>query len=382
MRIGRINDNVTPAIDEFVLKVASRCNIDCDYCYEYNQGDTSWKLQPKRISLDTVCTLASRIHEHAVRHGIERVSVGIHGGEPLLLGPELFEKVCCALFTGIKGMGTGLDISVQTNGMLITRDFVEVFKKFDVKVGVSLDGNRWHNDRHRLTKGGATTFARVIGGVSILRENAPHLFSGILAVVDLENDGVSVVNALYETGARNIDLLLPHHNWDKPPDKNSDSKTPYADWYMRIWAPWVRGDWPGLRIRFLENIVMRLTGHPGIYEQMSVSPATLVAISTSGGIEGVDTLKSTGNSSHLTTFNIRDHPFDDVLEQRFYKERCFPMEALSEACKSCDIGDLCVGGYLPHRFSKENGFANPSVYCKDLYALVGRIERDLQKGNI
>jgi hypothetical protein len=29
--------------------------------------------------------------------------------------------------------------------------------------------------------------------------------------------------------------------------------------------------------------------------------------------------------------------------------------------------NACGGGYLPHRFSKENGYDNPSVYCDDLY---------------
>ena len=28
----------------------------------------------------------------------------------------------------------------------------------------------------------------------------------------------------------------------------------------------------------------------------------------------------------------------------------------------------CGGGYLPHRFSKESGYDNPSTYCDDLYA--------------
>ncbi|WP_224741323.1 hypothetical protein [Bradyrhizobium sp. 2S1] len=31
--------------------------------------------------------------------------------------------------------------------------------------------------------------------------------------------------------------------------------------------------------------------------------------------------------------------------------------------------NACGGGYLPHRFSKANGYDNPSVYCDDLYAM-------------
>ena len=31
--------------------------------------------------------------------------------------------------------------------------------------------------------------------------------------------------------------------------------------------------------------------------------------------------------------------------------------------------NACGGGYLPHRFSKTNGYDNPSVYCDDLYSM-------------
>ena len=34
-------------ISGYVIKVASRCNLNCSYCYEYNMGDSSWKKMPK-----------------------------------------------------------------------------------------------------------------------------------------------------------------------------------------------------------------------------------------------------------------------------------------------------------------------------------------------
>ena len=36
--------------------------------------------------------------------------------------------------------------------------------------------------------------------------------------------------------------------------------------------------------------------------------------------------------------------------------------------------NACGGGYLPHRFSRKNGFDNPSVYCDDLYAMFANME--------
>ena len=51
---------------------------------------------------------------------------------------------------------------------------------------------------------------------------------------------------------------------------------------------------------------------------------------------------------------------------------------LCEKCRHCKFMTACGGGYLPHRFSKENGYNNPSVYCDDLYATYEHIASVLE----
>jgi uncharacterized protein len=43
---------------------------------------------------------------------------------------------------------------------------------------------------------------------------------------------------------------------------------------------------------------------------------------------------------------------------------------LCGTCQACPVVSVCGGGYLPHRYSSLNGFANPSVYCRDLMKLI------------
>ena len=52
----------------FVVKVASRCNLNCSYCYMYNLADRTYRDQPKLMSLATTGLLADRIAAHAVSH--------------------------------------------------------------------------------------------------------------------------------------------------------------------------------------------------------------------------------------------------------------------------------------------------------------------------
>src|SRR6476619_3302013 len=75
-----------------VLKVASRCNLNCTSCYMYNMGDSTYKNQPKVMSDAVVDGILQKTLLHCQRHNIEEFLFIFHGGEPLLAGFEFYEK--------------------------------------------------------------------------------------------------------------------------------------------------------------------------------------------------------------------------------------------------------------------------------------------------
>jgi uncharacterized protein len=136
-------------INEFIIKAASRCNLNCDYCYEYNLGDDTWKSQPKLMNEETARVLGARIAEHASQHGLSNVFISFHGGEVLLLGPKRLEQICHILREQV-GDATHLLFSMQTNATLLTERFVDVIQRQQIDVSVSIDGNGEAHDRHRV----------------------------------------------------------------------------------------------------------------------------------------------------------------------------------------------------------------------------------------
>ena len=48
-------------VDTVLLKVASRCNIDCSYCYVYHLGDKGWQDMPALMSEQTVQTVGDAL---------------------------------------------------------------------------------------------------------------------------------------------------------------------------------------------------------------------------------------------------------------------------------------------------------------------------------
>ena len=68
-------------ISQLLVKVASRCNIDCSYCYWFR--DAAVYDKPKLMSADVLHRLLQRIEEHVAKNSLIDFPIILHGGEPL-----------------------------------------------------------------------------------------------------------------------------------------------------------------------------------------------------------------------------------------------------------------------------------------------------------
>src|ERR1700731_4303308 len=73
---------------EFIVKVHSRCDLSCDYCYMYEMADQSWRDQPKAISPETIESTALRIGKLAQGPAEDRISFIGDGGEQHYAGRD------------------------------------------------------------------------------------------------------------------------------------------------------------------------------------------------------------------------------------------------------------------------------------------------------
>jgi uncharacterized protein len=358
---------------QFILKLHSRCNLACDYCYMYEMADQSWRKQPRRMSRATLARVAMRIAEHVEAHGLRSVEVILHGGEPLLAGIEHTRYAVATLRDALVG-GVELVVRVQTNGVLLDEAFLRLFDELDVQVGVSLDGDAEGHDRHRRRATGTGTHAEVQAGLR--RLTAPefrHLFSGLLCAVDLANDPLVTFKALLEHEPPMIDFLLPHGNWDTPPPGWSATSPHYGDWLVAVFDRWYAAPERETQIRLFNEIIRLVHGRPSRSESIGLSPVAVVVVETNGSIEQVDTLKSAYEGAAGTMLHVLRDSFDATLALPSIAARQIGPRALSSVCADCEIAKACGGGLYPHRYRSGTGFRNPSVYCRDLLRLITHI---------
>lgn len=371
---------------QFVLKVHSRCNLACTYCYIYNGADSSWRARPNRVSDEVVRRTALRIAEHVATHDLTGIRVELHGGEPLLSGAGTVARMASTVRGAVHdavGDRCDVQVSVQTNGTLLTERSIAELAAERIGIGVSLDGGMPHHNSSRVDHAGRPSWPAVTRGLRLLAEH-PDVYAGILCTIDLAHDPAETYASLLDFAPPAVDLLLPHANWATPPPGITapyadDRPTPYADWLARAFDSWFDADRAAVRVRLFTEVIGLLLGVPSAAEAIGVSPLAAVVVDTDGAIEQVDSLKTAYEGAPVMGLDVVHHSFDEALEHPGTAARQLGMDALAAACRRCPVVGVCGGGNYAHRYRPDSGFRHRSVYCADLAAFIRHVDGKLQK---
>ncbi|HMG61472.1 MAG TPA: FxsB family cyclophane-forming radical SAM/SPASM peptide maturase, partial [Streptosporangiaceae bacterium] len=362
-------------LNQFVLKVHSRCDLACDHCYVYEGADQSWRGRPMAMPDKVITQTARRIAEHARAHQLTEVHAVLHGGEPLLAGPARLARVAGELRSALAGT-CHLDLRIHTNGVLLDERFCDLFAEHGIKVGISIDGHQAANDRHRRYADGRSSYAKVTAAIGLLRGRYRELYAGLLCTIDVANDPVAVYDALVALEPPRVDFLLPHATWSDPPAQAGTQPDPYADWLIAVFDRWQAGGRP-VEVRTFDSIISTSRGGPSFTEALGLGPSSLVVIETDGAYEQADSLKTAFHGAPATGFDVFGADLDTVAQHPGITARQQGLGGLCQTCQDCPVVTSCGGGLYAHRYQPGTGFANPSVYCPDLLKLITHIRSQL-----
>ncbi|MDI3417132.1 FxsB family cyclophane-forming radical SAM/SPASM peptide maturase [Streptomyces luteolus] len=359
---------------QFVLKVHSRCNLACTYCYIYTGPDGSWRERPRRVPDTTVRQVAHGIAEHTARHRLARIRIDLHGGEPLLSGAGFLISYADTVRSAVRkaAPATRVDVTVQTNGTLLTEAALDRLAAAGIRVGLSLDGGTAALNARRVDHAGRSSW-RAVRRAAELLASRPEAYAGMLSTIDLATDPREVYRSLRRLGPPSLDFLLPHANWaGRAPGRHRPSPTPYADWLVPAFELWWADREEGRpRLRLFSEILAMLLGAESATEAVGLSPLAVVVIDTDGTIEQVDALKSAYDGAPATGLDVFRNSFDEALRHPGIAARRQGLRALADECLACPVVRVCGGGNYAHRYAaRTGGFRHPSVYCADLERLI------------
>ena len=156
-----------------VLSLTERCNLRCCYCY-YKVSHESRSLTMQNDIMEAAILLA---FERTLSLGQNYLNITFFGGEPLLCMGLIHKGVEFA-----KALVQGHDkfrlrFAVNTNATLLNASIIDLLKRENFRVYVSIDGPEKHHDISRKMVNGEGSFKLIEPHIPALRELDTIVFS-------------------------------------------------------------------------------------------------------------------------------------------------------------------------------------------------------------
>jgi len=362
---------VVPAIDTVVLQPTPFCNIACKYCYLPQRNDTS------SMSLDTVRAVFQKVF--ASGWSQPWLTVIWHAGEPLVM-PITYYEAAFALIEELRPDGIEVRHAIQTNGMLINAAWCDFFKRWNVGLGVSIDGPQRIHDIHRVTRKGHGTFDKTVAGIRLLRrEQVPF---HVISVLSTQGMAVpeEMLHFYQKEGIEDVCFNVEESEGDHVSElfAGADLQSSFRDFLQTFWTRSRQTS----QIRFLREIdgmlarIFRPEDAP--FGNAQVQPLGMLNVDCKGNVSSFSPellgLKNAAYNDFLIG-NIHS----DTLEQMLHSEA---MQAMSRdiaagvaACQAeCPYFSVCGGGSPINKLTENGSFASTqTVFCD----LVHRVPTDL-----
>jgi uncharacterized protein len=356
-----------------VFKISERCNLKCDYCYFFFGGDDTWKLHPPTVPEQVIEHLGAFAARAACDYGLEAITLIFHGGEPLLMKRQRFSDMCEKL----RGYENGFrfDFGLQTNGVLVDDQWISLFERYKVSVGVSLDGTRAINDLHRLDQRGRSSYDRTISGLRRMQEAAVQgrmSAPGLLSVINPAADGGEVYrHFVHDLGAKRMSFLTPDYTWDS--EVGDDVIRGVERFLVASLRAWLADKNPKIRIRVFSELLSAMID-PHAMELLQAyrdDYRNIISVSSNGDLGPEDTIKTLDPRFASMGLNVARNDLKELVESDVWREQADAAIQRPKACEGCGWWKICKAGRPINRYSKALGFGNHSLYCsglKDVYA--------------
>ena len=344
-----------------VRPLGVKCNIQCRYCYQ----------QPQREARN----LLHRFDIGKIKEGVERAaeetgqkSFTLFGGEPLLVPLDVLEELWS---WGYERFGSN---AVQTNGTLISDAHIGLFKRYGVRVGLSVDGPEELNDARWIGSLTKTREATDRTAAAIRRLCSEGIVPQIIVVLSRCNALPEHLDRMNEW-FRDLERLgvtkvrLHILEVDSPDTREQLALTTSENIRAFVNFYELQRSLKGLRFDLFREMTDLLTGRDGKATCVwrACDPLTTLAVR---GIEGNGQLSNCGRTNKEgIDFVKSDHPG----YERYLALYATPQE--NGGCQGCRFFLMCKGQCPGTAISGD--WRNRSEHCEVWKALFCRLEEEL-----
>lgn len=321
------------------------CNLRCHYCFYLRKQELFRETKQHRMSPAILQELVKQV----MTQGPAEVSFGWQGGEPTLMGLDFFKQV--VEFQQQYGKNQSIGNGLQTNGLLINRDWSRFLRQYHFLVGLSLDGPEEIHDRYRVTKGETGSWKYVESNAKLLLDSNVAVNSLTVVNSYSANYPEEIYDYLKRLGFTYMQFIpCLEADPSKPHLPAAFSVTPqlFGSFLCRLFDLWYQDFEDGLpttSIRYFDSLLHSYLG-------LSVNDCSLqqtcgdyLVIEHNGDVYSCDFFVD----PECFLGNITDNNLIDLLnsskQNQFGKEKA----VLSNQCLKCQWLAHCHGGCLKDR---------------------------------
>lgn len=335
-----------------IVHLTNACNLQCQYCY-VNNGKVEKNTDKENLSVLLYC-----LKKIIDWNGVSGTKIIWHGGEPLLLGTENFSF----LLNEIVKYKRNVFFSIQTNGTLLNEDYARLFKKYNVHVGISLDGFNDKLNRFRISPDGIGILSKVMKNFELMKKFEVQV--GFIMTVNREHIGQERelldfiqkyqlkcnIRPAYPSGHRNIPFMTP------------DEFATYFNTLFDIWYINDRKYDTFLVKEFEQYIREELGGVSECHSCIEREDCTVRFLSLDMSGECYPCNRLYRNETFYLG-NLQKENINSIIS----KSKCYSdnrMEALQKKeCNSCKYREYCHGGCPAIAYSVYGNYNEKDYYC-------------------
>lgn len=342
-----------------IFRVTNNCNLKCKYCYDKsNEIENRFVNQIFADNIDNIIENISKIYinENASKKII------FHGGEPLLVNVKTYEEFINKMNKKFKGV----KYSIQTNGTLIDDEYAKLFKRYNIAVGISLDGCDQEQNSCRVYGDGRNSFNDVMKAIEILKKN--DVKYGIIITVTRKH--INQARRIYDFLAQN------HISADIRPafqTKNNDNsiimnQEEYEKFFIELFDIWYNDKEKRVSLRQITEVYQEFL--KAIEEKYRTKLccdskscfANFYSLDVNGNVYACN---RTYNNEKLKFGNLNDNTFEEISNKAKELKRKRIEYIENSECVKCPIFEYCNGGCPANSIELQGNLFEPNRnWCK------------------
>ena len=191
-------------INKIKIAITTACNLNCSYCF-VNRTKETMRLESARKAVDLLLSSA----------GTDKL-FSIYGGEPLL-NFKLIKEICPYALSEARKLNKNLIISVCTNGTLLNQEHLDFFRKFGIKLIISMVGSKISHNRFRKLNSNRNSYEIILKKLPLVFKSMPAQNLGVSFCVfpSLAGNIGKDFNHLLTLGFKyiNFEIIREYEKW-------------------------------------------------------------------------------------------------------------------------------------------------------------------------